>query len=113
MFFYAMDDQNYIDIQFGGRYWENPELLERQNPIRFVSSWQTPMLAFHGTKDFRVPYLQSVAAFSALRRMDVPARLVIYRNEGHAILTPTNTLNWMEESLNWMHYWTSTEGPKN
>ena len=37
-------------------------------PGQFVQNWKTPMLVITGEKDFRIPYTQGLAAFTALQR---------------------------------------------
>ena len=53
-------------------------------------------------QDFRVPYYEGVALFSALQRQGVPSRFVIYPDEGHWILKPQNSLHWYGEFLGWL-----------
>jgi len=100
-----MDELPYVERAFGGPYLDNPEAYARFNPILRAKEWNTPMLLLHGMKDYRVPWGQSLNAFTALRSNDVPARLILFENEGHAILTPQNTLRWMQEKLAWLARW--------
>jgi acetyl esterase/lipase len=36
-----------------------------------------------GEKDYRVPYTQSLEYYTGLKKMGVPARLIVYPNAGH------------------------------
>jgi len=65
-----------------GAPW-NSQDYEKWNPARFVKNFKTPMLIISGEKDFRLPYTQSLEAFTALQKMKVPSRLIIYPNAGH------------------------------
>ncbi len=92
--------------EHGGPYWERAEVYERANPVHFVDRWKTPMLVIHGERDFRIPYTQGLAAFTALQRRGVPSRLLIFPDENHWILRPQNSLQWHEEVLDWLARWT-------
>ncbi|MEJ2504161.1 MAG: prolyl oligopeptidase family serine peptidase [Gemmatimonadota bacterium] len=43
-----------------------------------------------------------MAAFTALRRRDVPARLLTFPDEGHWVLRPSNALVWWETIYDWV-----------
>ena len=43
----------------------NPEDYAKFNPADHVAKWKTPMLVIHGELDYRVPYTQGIAAFTA------------------------------------------------
>ncbi len=95
---------------FQGMPWENPELYERWSPSRFISDFFTPTLVIHGEKDFRVPYGQGLQLFTALRMQDVPAKLLIFPDEGHWILKPQNSVLWYETFLDWLDRWLKRDG---
>lgn len=59
-------------------------LLERSQPIRFVSADAPPTLLIHGADDKRVLPGNSVHLLQALRSAEVPATLEIYPGTGHA-----------------------------
>lgn len=75
------------------------------NPLHQARAWQTPLLILHGEKDFRVPYTQSVAAFTAAQRGNVPSRLVVFPDEGAWVRAPKNTIQWYGEIFNWLDRW--------
>ncbi|MBM4213378.1 MAG: hypothetical protein FJ179_06645, partial [Gammaproteobacteria bacterium] len=52
--------------------------------------------------DYRVPYSQGLATFTALQRQGVESRLVFFPDENHWILKPANNLQWHEEVLGWL-----------
>ena len=78
------------------------ETIERWNPANHVRNWRTPMLVLHGAKDYRVPYTQGIAAFTALQRRGIESRLVMYPDENHWILKPANSVQWHREVLGWL-----------
>ena len=86
----------------GGPYFENPEGHERSNPAQFVTAWKTPMLVIHGGLDFRVPYAQGLATFTALQRRGIESRFLFFPDENHWILKPANSLQWHAEVIGWL-----------
>jgi dipeptidyl aminopeptidase/acylaminoacyl peptidase len=92
--------------EFGGPYWSHPEGYLRYNPRDFVKNFKTPTLVIHGEKDYRVPLEQSLAMFTALRRQDVPARLLLFPDENHWVLQPQNSVRWYAEVVAWLDRWT-------
>lgn len=89
-----------------GRYQQDER--ERSNPVNHVTAWSTPLLALHGERDSRVPYTQSIAAFTAAQRRGVPSRLVVFPDEGHSIEKPKNSIQWYGETFTWLRTWLVT-----
>jgi dipeptidyl aminopeptidase/acylaminoacyl peptidase len=73
-----------------------------QSPIRYSQNWQTPSLVTQGELDFRVPLSESMTTYKILLRRKVPARLVIFPDEGHWILKGENSKHHMQEVLGWL-----------
>jgi dipeptidyl aminopeptidase/acylaminoacyl peptidase len=78
----ATEELWFPEHDFKGTPWESPE-YDRWSPAKHVKNFRTPALVVSGELDYRVPYTQSLAYYTALRRMNVPARLVILPNAGH------------------------------
>ena len=72
----------FINHDYGGAYWEkdNPTAMRSyaNSPHKFVDRWDTPILIVTGEYDFRIPYTQSLEAFTAARLHGIPARLTKY-----------------------------------
>ena len=102
---YSTEELWFDEWEHGGTYYDQSDQYERWNPVRFVDKWKTPMLVIHGEKDFRIPYVQGLSAFTALQRRDVPSRLVMFPDENHWVLKPANSLQWNREVLGWMDQW--------
>jgi dipeptidyl aminopeptidase/acylaminoacyl peptidase len=83
--------------------WE--EAGSHWNPVHRVGAWRTPLLILHGEKNFRVPYSQSLVAFTAAQRRNVPSRLVVFPDEGVSVQAPKNTIQWYGEVFNWLDRW--------
>ncbi|MFM5894346.1 MAG: prolyl oligopeptidase family serine peptidase [Novosphingobium sp.] len=89
--------------EHGGKtYYEAPEEYEKWNPVNSVAKWQTPMLVITGEKDFRIPYTQGLAAYSALQQRGVPSELLVFPEENHWVLKPNDSLQWHQTVFAWL-----------
>ena len=97
----------FINNDYGGPYWDRSnEVAQRSytnSPHKFVEKWDTPILIFTGEYDFRIPYTQSLEAFTAARVRGIPARLVEFENEAHQVFKPQNSLVWNREFFGWLN----------
>lgn len=101
-FYYTTEELWFPRWDFGGSYAEVPENYERWNPVNHVSEWKTPMLVITGEQDFRVPYTQGIASFTALQEQGVEAKLLVFPDENHWVLKPKNSLQWHETVFDWL-----------
>ncbi|MFI3267028.1 MAG: alpha/beta fold hydrolase, partial [Rikenellaceae bacterium] len=88
-----------------GSYWSEDAVAKRtfaNSPHKFVQNWDTPILIITGAKDYRIPYTESLQAFTAARLMGVPSRLLFFENEGHQVFQPQNAIVWHTEFYNWL-----------
>jgi len=90
-------------------YYEDPAAFEKWNPVNHVDKWNTPQLVITSEKDFRIPYTQGLAAFTALQRRNVPSKLLIFPDENHWVLKPKNSLQWYRNVFGWMDKWTGNK----
>ena len=60
------------------------------------------MLIIHGEKDYRIPYTQAMEAFTALRVNDIPAKLLLFPEENHWVLSPQNGILWQRTFFEWL-----------
>lgn len=81
-FYGATEELWFPEWEFKGQPW-NSEQYEKFSPSNSVREFATPCLVISGERDFRVPYTQSLAYFTALQKMHVPSRLIIYSDAGH------------------------------
>lgn len=91
----------------GGAYWERPgnKIADRSyanSPHLAVNDWYAPILIITGAKDFRIPFTQSLQAFTAARAHGIPSRLVYFEDEGHQVFKPQNSLVWNREFFGWL-----------
>lgn len=96
----------FVNNDYGGPYWDTKNVTAQRSyansPHKFVAKWDTPILIFTGEKDFRIPYTQSLEAFTAARVLGIPARLVAFENEAHQVFKPQNALVWNREFFGWL-----------
>ena len=100
--YYTTEELWFTEWENGGPYYANPQVHEKFNPADHVTKWKTPMLVIHGALDYRVPYSQGLATFTALQRQGVESRLVFFPDENHWILKPANSLLWHAEVIGWL-----------
>ncbi len=100
--YYTTEELWFPEWDHGGPYFENPEGHEKSNPAQFVTAWKSPMLVIHGGLDFRVPYAQGLATFTALQRRGIESRFLFYPDENHWILKPANSVQWHAEVIGWL-----------
>jgi dipeptidyl aminopeptidase/acylaminoacyl peptidase len=97
----------FANFDVGGPYWgkDVPESYAKFSPHNYVDNWDTPILVFHGGRDYRVPDTQGLEAFQAAQIKGIPSRLVYFPDEGHWILSPQNGMVWHAEFFGWLDKW--------
>jgi dipeptidyl aminopeptidase/acylaminoacyl peptidase len=103
---YTTTDEMFFENWETGPFWDSAnDKRYKQSPVNFIGKWDTPILVFHGERDYRVPYTQGIAAFNSARMMNVPARLVIFPEATHWVLRPQDAILWQREFFAWMDKW--------
>ncbi|NML05150.1 S9 family peptidase [Sphingomonas sp. G-3-2-10] len=101
---YETEELWFDEWEHGGKpYHEDPAEYEKWNPVNHVDKWKTPMLVITGEKDFRIPYTQGLASFTALQRKGIASRLVVFPDENHWVLKPKNSMQWYGEVIGWLN----------
>jgi dipeptidyl aminopeptidase/acylaminoacyl peptidase len=100
---YSTEELWFSEWENGGLAWEKAADIERDNPINKITEWRTPMLVIHGQNDFRVPFEQGIAAFTALQRRGIDSEFLWYADENHWILKPHNSIQWHQSVNAWLH----------
>ena len=90
------------ELMMGGPYWENPAKWIAQSPLAKAGNFKTPTLLSVGLNDFRVPEGNTLTMYSALQRMNVPTRLLIWPDENHWILKGENSRVFYREVRAWL-----------
>jgi dipeptidyl aminopeptidase/acylaminoacyl peptidase len=84
-----------------GTPWTSSD-YQKWDPANHVKNFKTPMLVISGERDYRIPYTEALQMFTALQKMKVPSRLIIFSKAGH-------WPSWYEMSfyylvhLDWFH----------
>jgi dipeptidyl aminopeptidase/acylaminoacyl peptidase len=103
---WATSDVTYSREQnMGGPPWQQGVDWNKQNPIRYASQWQTPVLVTVGERDFRVPLNNTLEYWSVLQRQQVESRLLIFPDENHWILQGENSRQFFNEVREWLARW--------
>ncbi len=104
--YYGLNDIDQWMIPFfGASVYDDPAVYAKSDPMHFVKAVKTPTLILVGDRDGEVPMEQSVEWWHALENLDVPVQLVIYPDEGHAILKPADARDYTQRSLQWFEEW--------
>ena len=110
---YETEELWFDEWEHGGQaYYEAPAEFERWNPVNYVQNWKTPQLVVTSEKDFRIPYTQGIAAFTALQRRGIPSRLLVFPDENHWVLKPKNSVQWYDEVFGWLGRYLGGQAPR-
>jgi len=108
-FFGGTEESWFPEWDLKGQPWNSAQ-YEKFAPSNFVKNFKTPALVISGERDYRIPYTQSLQFFTALQKMNVPSKLIIYSNAGH-------WPSWYEMALyytahlEWFHKYLGGGGP--
>ena len=96
----------FVTNDYGGAYWESDNATAMRSyansPHKKVANWNAPIMIITGEKDYRIPYSQSLEAFTAARVQGIDARLVSFENEAHQVFQPQNSVVWNREFFSWL-----------
>lgn len=95
------------DWDWGGPYWDKKNIAaqrsyNQQNPINYVTKWNTPIMIVQGGRDYRVPIEQGLQAFQAAQLLGIKSKLVYLPDENHWVLSAQNALVWQHEFYKWL-----------
>lgn len=99
---YETEELWFDEWEHGGTYYDVPEEYEKWNPVNHVAKWKTPMLVITSEKDFRIPYTQGIASFTALQRRGIPSQLLVFPDENHWVLKGANSVQWYGTVFDWL-----------
>ncbi len=101
-FYGATEELWFPEWDLGGTPWES-DLYERHSPHNYVEKFNTPCLVITGERDYRVPYTQSLAFFTALQKQNVDSRLIVFENDGHWPDFVKSMPFYYNAHLDWFH----------
>ena len=93
------------ELMSGGVPWLQARTWIEQNPIRLAANFKTPILLSVGERDFRVPMNNTLENWSALQRMKVPSRLLVWPDENHWISNGEDSRHFYSEVHAWFARW--------
>ncbi len=108
-FYGATEELWFPEWDLKGQPW-NSDQYEKFSPSNFVKNFKTPCLVITGERDYRIPYTQGLEMFTALQKMNVPSKLIVYSNAGH-------WPSWYEMALyytahlEWFHQYLGGDAP--
>jgi len=85
--------------EYGGPYWDSKNKLyyDKHSPHRYAQNWDTPIMISTGENDFRVPFTQSLEAFTVAQVKGIDSKLVIFPEETHFVAHPQEFIIWDSE----------------
>ena len=92
------------ETEFYGTPWEDKarEIMIRQSPLTYAGRVKTPTLFIHGEVDQRVPYSEAEQMYVALKKLGVPAKMIVYAGMAHGITGSWNQVHRMLNELRWL-----------
>lgn len=100
----ATEELWFTNWENGGPYWSSDARpnYDKHSPHRYAQNWDTPILIVTGEKDFRVPYTQSLEAFTVAQVKGIPSRLLVYPEENHWVLHAQEQVLWFREFFDFL-----------
>lgn len=102
---YGHDQYQMLYEQELGLPWEHPETYDAITPFNHLGNVQTPTMIMCGEKDWNVPVQNSDQLYQALKRMGVPATLIVYPGQHHWVSEPSMEADIYERWLAWLDKW--------
>ena len=96
------DIEGFLPSYFKTDPWNDWALYDAHSPLRFIQNVKTPVQLQHGESDLRVPFSNSVMFYNALRRRNVPVRLLALPRQPHGPTEPRMILKTMQTNIEWM-----------
>ncbi|HNR05951.1 MAG TPA: S9 family peptidase [Saprospiraceae bacterium] len=95
------DIEGFLPSYFKADPWNDWSLYDKHSPLRFVQNVNTPVLLQHGEADKRVPFSNAVMFYNALRRREVPVRLLALPRQPHGPQEPKMVLKTLQSNAEW------------
>lgn len=100
------------ELMAGGPPWEQSRTWREQNPIRRAANFKTPIMLSVGENDYRVPINNTLEMWSAVQRMKVPGRLLVWPNATHWITNGEDSRHFYDEVHAWLARWLNGGGTR-
>ena len=93
---YAQSDINHGvagEGEFLGNPYDNPDNFARGSAVYHIRTVKTPVLILHGKEESRVPYVQGLELFRALKTAGKEVERVAYPGEEHGFRKPVHNID--------------------
>jgi dipeptidyl aminopeptidase/acylaminoacyl peptidase len=101
---YALSDiARTKDTEFFGPPWDPKarEIMIAQSPFFRCGETKAATLFVHGAVDYRVPLEGAIQLYTCLKKIGVPAKMLIYEGQAHGISGHWNNVHRMLNELRW------------
>ncbi len=95
------DIPSFVPDYFGGDQWNDPSIYAKHSAMFNIKGVSTPTLVQHGDADIRVPIEQGYQLYMALKRQNVPTRMLILPRQPHGPNEPKMQIAAMQANLDW------------
>jgi dipeptidyl aminopeptidase/acylaminoacyl peptidase len=95
------DIPSFVPDYFGGEYWDDPQTYAKHSAMFNIKGVSTPTLVQHGEADIRVPIEQGYQLYAALKRQNVPTRMLVLPRQPHGPNEPKMLMITMQSNLEW------------
>jgi dipeptidyl aminopeptidase/acylaminoacyl peptidase len=100
-----MFQYEHTQSRIGGTLWEAlPKYIEN-SPVFFVPQINTPLLIMHNDNDGAVPWYQGIEFFTALRRLNKPAWMLVYNNEEHNLTRRADSIDLSRRMMQFFNHY--------
>jgi acetyl esterase/lipase len=99
------DIPDFLPGYLGAELWEHLDLYSARSPLFHVKGVSTPTLIQHGEADARVPIAQGYELYSALKRQNVPVKMVVSPRAPHGPQEPKQVLDIMKRNVEWFNHY--------
>jgi dipeptidyl aminopeptidase/acylaminoacyl peptidase len=97
------DISEFLPSYYRKYHWEDFDVYTLHSPIRYVGNVKTPVMLQHGEADARVPFSQSMEFYLALKRRNIPVRLLGLPRQPHGPVEPKMVLKVMQTNVEWFN----------
>jgi dipeptidyl aminopeptidase/acylaminoacyl peptidase len=103
------------DGYWEGNFWDQPETLWKQSPLRYLGAAKTPTLIIHSEGDLRCNVEQAEQVFAVLKHRNIPTRFVRYpqtTSHGMSRMGPPDLrVHRLGQILEWWERWLKGKRP--
>jgi len=84
----ATEELWFTDWEFKGRHGLTQRCMRAGRQASSSKTSRRPILIIHSELDYRVPFGEGLQLFTAVQRMGIDSKLLVFPDEGHWVLSP-------------------------